>query len=205
MLPDGNSVLMPTGRLTIPRSSPIKDMNITGRYLLIATTSSLTDAIYNQGLESPLLAGYFFAEPSSAKYLAQFLPCRISLINQIPVHLLVGPAAPEARDPDFHYRYSTDMFSVPRPQFVEKPPAAFQKAEELLLGSSKAVTTPTLREAAVKPLPPTGQSDNKAIGFFEQGFLAGAGVILALVLPAVGYSAFLLGRKGLELTKDLRG
>ncbi|KAK7749728.1 hypothetical protein SLS53_000307 [Cytospora paraplurivora] len=189
----------------LDRSSPIKGLKVTGRYLLIATTSSLTDAIYNQGLESPLLAGYFFAEPSSAKYLAQFLPCRISLINQIPVHLLVGPAAPEAHDPDFHYRYSTDMFSVPRPQFVEKPPIAFQKAEELLLGSSKAVTTSTLREAAVKPLPPKNQSDNKAIGFFEQGFLTGAGVILTLVLPAVGYSTFLLGRKGLEFTRNLRG
>lgn len=180
------------------------DLKVTGRYLPIATCSSLTDAIYNRDLGTPLLAGYFFAEPASAKYLAQFLPCHISVINQIPVHLLVGPAAPTAHKPDFHYRYSRDMFSVPRPQFVEKPPAVFQKVEELLSGSSMKVTTSTLREAAVQPLPPTKQSDNKAIGFFEQGFFTGATILLSVVLPAVGYSTYFLGRKGVEYTLKLR-
>lgn len=180
------------------------NMKVSGRYLPIATCSSLTDAIYNHGFESPLLAGFFFAEPSSAKYLAHFLPCHLALINQIPVHLLVGPAAPTAHRPDFHYRYSTDMFSVARPQFVEKPPANFQKAEDLLSGSSKKVTMSTLREAAVKPLPPTKQSENKAIGFFEQGLFTGAGIILSVVIPVLGYSTYFLGRKGVEYTLKLR-
>ncbi|ROV87691.1 hypothetical protein VMCG_10574 [Cytospora schulzeri] len=188
----------------LDKSSPIMDMKVTGRYLPIATCSSLTDAIYNQDFESPLLAGYFFAELSSAKYLAQFLPCHMSLINQIPVHLLVGPAAPTTHQPDFLYRYSRDMFSAARPQFVEKPPAGFQKAEELLSGSSKKVTTSTLRESAVKPLPPTKQSDNKAIGFFEQGIVTGASIFLSIVLPVVGYSTYLLGRKGVEYAMKLR-
>lgn len=180
------------------------NMKITGRYLPIATCSSLTDAIYNQDFNGPLLAGYFFAEPGSAKYLAQFIPCHLSLINQIPVHLLVGPAAPTSQTPEFLYRYNRDMFSVPRPQFVEKPPAVFRKVEELLSGSSKStVTTSTLREAAIKPLPPTKQSNNTAVGFFEQGLLTGAGIILSIVLPAVGYSTYFLGRKGVEYTMKL--
>lgn len=160
---------------------------------------------------NPLLAGYFFAEPASAKYLAQFLPCHLSLANQIPAHLLVGPAAPTAHAPDFLHRYSRAMFSVPRPQFAEKPPPAFQRVEDLLssgvAGTSKGkskVTAAALREKAVKPLPPTGQSDNKAIGFFESGILTGAAIYLSVVLPAMGYTAYFLGRKGLDYAARMR-
>lgn len=182
------------------------DLKITGRYLPIATCSSLTDAIYNRDFENPLLAGYFFAEPGSAKYLAQFLPCHISLINQIPTHLLVGPAAPTAHAPDFEHRYSRDMFSVARPQFVRKPAAAVQKADELLSGGPNkgGATASALREAATRPLAPLKQSDNKAVGFFEQGILTGAALYLSIILPVVGYSTYFLGRKGVEFALKLR-
>lgn len=188
------------------RSSPIMDLKITGRYLPIATCSSLTDAIYNRDFEKPLLAGYFFAEPGSAKYLAQFLPCHISLINQIPTHLLVGPAAPTAHAPDFEHRYSRDMLSVARPQFVRKPAAAIQKADELLSGGPNkgGVTASALREAATRPLAPVKQSSNKAVGFFEQGILTGAALYLSVILPVVGYSTYFLGRKGVEFALKLR-
>lgn len=121
------------------------------------------------------------------------------------MHLLVGPAAPIAREPDFLYKYNRDMFSVPRPQIVEKLPAVFQKVEDLLFtgdgkGKGKGkVATSTLRAVAVKPLPPTGQSDNKAVGFFEEGVLTGAGIYLSIILPAVGYGTYFLGRKGFEI------
>lgn len=182
------------------------DLKITGRYLPIATCSSLTDAIYNRDFEDPLLAGYFFAEPGSAKYLAQFLPCHVSLINQIPTHLLVGPAAPMAHAPDFGHRYSREMFSVARPQFVQKPAAALHKADELLSGGPNkgGVTAAALREAAVKPLAPVKQSSNKGVGFFEQGILTGAALYLSIILPVVGYSTYFLGRKGVELALKLR-
>lgn len=164
---------------------------------------------------NPLLAGYFFAEPASAKYLAQFLPCHLSLANQIPAHLLVGPAAPTAHAPDFLHRYSRAMFSVPRPQFAEKPPPAFQGIEDLLSGGAAGtgkgkgkgkgkVTAAALREKAVKPLPPTGQSDNKTIGFFESGILTGAAIYVSVVLPAMGYTAYFLGRKGVEYAARMR-
>lgn len=184
---------------------------ISGRYLPIATCSSLTDAIYNQEYSALLLASYLFAEPESAKYLGQFLPSHISVVNKIPTHLLVGPAAPTTHEPDFLYRYNRNMFSVARPQFVEKVRGGFQTVEDALLGpsSSKAsrsrgTTASKLRELAVQPLPPTGQPDNKAIGFFEQGVLLGAGIYASLLLPALGFTAYFLGRKGLELAATYR-
>lgn len=188
------------------KSSPVMDLKITGRYLPIATCSSLTDAIYNRDFETPLLAGYFFAEPGSAKYLAQFLPCHMSLVNQIPTHLLVGPAAPTAHAPDFEHRYNRDMFSVARPQFVQKPAAALHKADELLSGgpTKGGLTAAALREAATMPLAPVKQSSNKGIGFFEQGILTGAALYLSIILPVVGYSTYILGRKGVEVALKLR-
>lgn len=185
---------------------------ISGRYLPIATCSSLTDAIYNQEYSGLLLASYLFAEPESAKYLGQFLPSHISVVNKIPTHLLVGPAAPTTHEPDFLYRYHRNMFSVARPQFVEKVRGGFQTVEDALLGSSssskasrsRGTTASKLRELAVQPLPPTGQSDNKGIGFFEQGLLVGAGIFASFLLPALGFTAYFLGRKGLELATRYR-
>ncbi|KAG8159435.1 hypothetical protein KVR01_011096 [Diaporthe batatas] len=190
----------------VDKSSPVMDLKITGRYLPIATCSSLTDAIYNRDFEKPLLAGYFFAESGSAKYLAQFLPCHVALINQIPTHLLVGPAAPTAHAPEFEHRYSRDMFSVARPQFVRKPAAALHKADELLSGGPNkgGVTAAALREAATKPLAPVKQSSNKGVGFFEQGLLTGAALYLSVILPVVGYSTYFLVRKGVEFALKLR-
>ncbi|KAJ4388997.1 hypothetical protein N0V93_006459 [Gnomoniopsis smithogilvyi] len=192
----------------LDRTASIANIKITGRYLPIATCSSLTDAVYNQDHGTSLLAGYFFAEPGSAKYLAQFLPCHISLINQIPTHLLVGPAAPTAHAADFLYRYNRDMFSVPRPQYVEKTPLVFQKVEDLLSGGSgkttSKVTTSILREVATKQLPPTRQSENTGVGFFESGLLTGASIYLSMILPALGFTAYFLGKRGVEYASKLR-
>lgn len=100
------------------------------------------------------------------------------------------------------------MFSIPRPQFAQKPPSVFQKVDDLLSGgtgkSRGKITTSTLREAAIKPLPATGQSENEAVGFFESGLLTGAGIYLSVVLPVVGYTTYFLGRKGFEYAARLR-
>ncbi|KAK9422114.1 putative Aldehyde dehydrogenase domain-containing protein [Seiridium unicorne] len=181
----------------LDRTSPLTQLKISGRYLPIASVSGLVDAIFTEQFEKPLLAGYFFADPASAKYLAQHLPCHVSCINQIPVQLLVGPAAPVAHDADFYYRYNKDMFSVARPQFIEPPPETFAKAEELLLGSKK-ITTSTIRALAVKPLKPTGQPGNAQLGFFEAGFVTMASITFAGLLPVLGYGAWIAGRKGFE-------
>ncbi|KAH6649135.1 Aldehyde/histidinol dehydrogenase [Truncatella angustata] len=179
------------------RTSPLAHLKISGRYLPIASVSGLVDAIFTEEFESPLLAGYFFADAGSAKYLAQHLPCHVSCINQIPVQLLVGPAAPVAHDADFYYRYNKDMFSKARPQFIEAPPETFAMAEELLLGSKKT-TTSAIRTLAVRPLKPTGQPGNASLGFFEAGFVTMASITLFGILPIVSYGAWVVGRKGFE-------
>ncbi|KAI1849467.1 hypothetical protein JX265_012716 [Neoarthrinium moseri] len=187
----------------LDRSSSLTKRKISGRYLPIASVSGLVDAIFTEQFENPLLAGYFFADPAAAKYLAQHLPCHVSSINQIPVQLLVGPAAPIAHDADFYYRYSKDMFSAARPQFIEPLPETFAKVEELLSGSKKTSTS-AVRALAVKPLKPTGQPGNAQLGFFEAGFLTMAGITFFGVLPVLGYSSWIAARKGLELAMRWR-
>ncbi|KAH9883343.1 Aldehyde/histidinol dehydrogenase [Xylariomycetidae sp. FL2044] len=180
------------------KNTPLMDMKISGRYLPIATCSGLVDAIFTHEFKKPLLAGYFFADPGSAKYMAQHLPCHISCLNQIPVQLLVGPAAPIAHDPELDYRYRKEMFSVGRPQYVEPPAGAFAEAEKLLEGA-RGVNASSIRKLAVQPLKPTGQGSNWGIGFFEQGILIGASIMLTVVIPLVGYTTWITGRKGFQL------
>lgn len=114
------------------------------------------------------------------------------------MQLLVGPAAPTAHDAEFYYRYSKEMLSTLRPQFINSPPEAFAKAEKLLSGP-KATTTATLRALAVAPLKPVGQPGNNHLGFFEHGFFTMASITFFGILPIVGYSSFIAARKGLEL------
>jgi hypothetical protein len=157
----------------------------------------------NNTFRNPLLAGYFFADPKAAKYLAQHLSCHLSCINQIPVQLLVGPAAPIAHEPDYLYRYNKEMFSFSRPQYIEPLPESFQKAEQMLAGT-KGVSTSSIRALAVKPLKPTGQPKNEILGFFETGAILGASITLTVVLPLVGYTAWMLGRRGFEYAMRFR-
>ncbi|KAK0719812.1 hypothetical protein B0H67DRAFT_643125 [Lasiosphaeris hirsuta] len=194
----------------LDKNTPLIKQKITGRYLPIATTYSLVDAAFSQEFENPLLAGYFFANPASAKYLSQHLPCHISCINHIPAQLLIGPAAPIAHDPDFLYRYNRDMFSVSRPQFVATrslPKDALQTVETLLDAESAPASTrrfgkrspaPTIqkvRALAMRPLKPTGQVKSMhKTDFFLSGLLIGGGAMLGVVVPVLGWSTWVLGR-----------
>lgn len=166
-----------------------------------------------------LLAGYFFAEPRAAKYLSQHLPCAVSYINQIPAHLLVGPAAPlTTASPDLFYRYSKEMFSRPRPQLIEPLlPEPFGLVDDYYVAQAASATaasstlpptekvSPTkkrnhairkrsknLRALATRPLRPVVRPDNQDVGFFEAGFLLAAGLA---VLPVLGWGSFVLGRR----------
>ncbi len=156
-------------------------------------------------MRTPLLAGYFFAEAKAAKYLSQFLPCHIALINQLPAHLLVGPAAPTAHAPSYPYRYSKEMFSLARPQFAEPPPESLRKVDDLLsAGGKTSASTSNVRALATKPLQPTGQPKNERLDFFGAGLLIGASMTLSVAVPLLGYAAWTLGRKGLEYSMRFR-
>lgn len=163
---------------------------------------------------TPLLAGYFFGDAGSAKYMAHHLPCHVSCLNQIPAQLLVGPAAPTAHDAVFAHRYRAAMFSAARPQYVEAPTGAFARADALLLAggaaaaSSKSAAAPlsaaAVRALAVQPLKPTGQPGNAQLGFFEAGFLTMASITLFGILPLLGYTTWVTSRKGLEMAMRWR-
>jgi acyl-CoA reductase-like NAD-dependent aldehyde dehydrogenase len=185
------------------RASPIANTKVSGRYLPIVACSSLVDAVFSQKTESPLLAGYFFAEPSTAKFLSQHLDCHITCINQIPTHLLFGPAAPIAHPASYYYRYSKDMFSVPRPQYITTSPELFSVSAKIL-DNMNHTSEKAMRSLATAPLAPTGQGKGFAIGFFEQGLLTGAAVALTVVVPAISYGTYVIGRKCFEYAAKRR-
>lgn len=88
------------------------------------------------------------------------------------------------------------MFSKPRPQFIslpEKSTKLFGSLQNIRTASSKE-----LKAAALVPLKPMGQGKGFAIGYFEQGILSGATVFLSIILPAVGYGTYFVGRKCFE-------
>lgn len=130
------------------------------------------------------------------------------------MQLLVGPAAPIAHAPDILYRYARAMFSLPRPQFVEPAPpeSPFRTVEEAILVPSTTTgkkataqgSSLRLRALATRPLAPTGQKKNEMLGFFETGFFTGAGITLSVVLPVIGWGAWVVGRKGVEYAAGLR-
>ncbi|KAK4444446.1 Aldehyde/histidinol dehydrogenase [Podospora aff. communis PSN243] len=179
----------------LDRDTPLSKMKITGQYLPIATCSSLVDAVFSQEFENPLLAGYFFADPPSAKYLAQYLPCHISCVNHIPTQLLLGPAAPVSHGPDLAHRYNAEMFSLPRPQyFVSPAPTDVVRVAEDLLGG-KGAASQKLRALATRPLKPTGQPKTlETLDFFASGLFLSGGLFLALVLPTIGSASYVLAK-----------
>ncbi|KAF6815830.1 putative aldehyde dehydrogenase [Colletotrichum sojae] len=185
------------------RNTPLLNTKVRGRFLAIATCSGLVDSIYTYDHEKPLLAGYFFASPDAAKYISQHISSHISFVNQIPPNLLLGPAAPVSRDPAFEFRYSKDMFSVSRPQLVEKLSGALAKAEQFLCASGSA-TAPSLRNLAAVPLKRTDQPGNSRLGFFEQGFVLGASLIMSVVLPSLAYGTWVGGRRAFDYASKLR-
>ncbi|GJC93842.1 putative Aldehyde dehydrogenase [Colletotrichum higginsianum IMI 349063] len=188
------------------KNASLLNIKISGRFLPIATSSGLVDSIYTREFENPLLAVYLFASPEAAKYLSQHLPAHISLINQIPSNLLLGPAAPTQHNSAFEFRYSKEMFSVARPQFVERPTGALAKVEQLLAGpGSGGVTVHSLHTLALTPLGPTKQPGNSRLGFFEQGFVLGASLIMSVVLPSLAYGTWIGGRRVIDYVLKIRG
>ncbi len=189
-------------------------MKIRGRFLPIVASHSLNDAAFyvaDSVKQLPLLAGYFFADARAAKFMAELLPCRVALINQLPACLLVGPAAPlpagsVANFAAGPHRYTADMFTLPRPQLVEPPPEALRRVDDLLSGregdkKDKHVSPSALRSAALAPLRPTGQPANPvSFEFFETGLFIGLGLTMSVLVPAVGFAVW----KGVRLALSLR-
>lgn len=112
-------------------------------------------------------------------------------MNQIPLHILIGPAAPQSPiETPVAHKYSVEMFSANRPQYIESPTEELLVIDKLLRGEAQGVSSKKLHESAVRPLPNTGQPLGHAVGFFEQGIFLGAGILFLIVVPAVGFGSW---------------
>jgi hypothetical protein len=155
-----------------------------------------------------MLALYIFADPPTAKFLAQHFNAAETYVNQIPLHLLLGPSAPISLIPSPRvHKYCPEMFSSPRPQYISHPPTSSYEMMALeKLGESrvKPEELKKIRERAVAPLPKTGQKPGHAIGFFEQGILIGVGLFLSVTIPAAGYASWVVGRSAWKLVARAR-
>ncbi|CZR61845.1 uncharacterized protein PAC_11742 [Phialocephala subalpina] len=171
-------------------SSPLATTKVVGPYIFILSSTGLVDTVTTQRSSPTFLATYLFASPASAKFLSEQISSHASYINQIPAQVLIGPPAPTFSPHALHPRYTPEMFSTPRPQFITAPPSLPSSIE--------------MKKAATKELKPTGQRPGHAIGFFEQGILIGLGSAAVVVLPALGYGAWWVGRKGWVVLRGLR-
>ncbi|PLB46156.1 ALDH-like protein [Aspergillus steynii IBT 23096] len=152
------------------------------KVLLVHSVTSLDDAIDFGNSMTPLAATYAFAAPSSAKYLTQFIDAHISWINHVPTDMLIGPQIPTNTPFPSQTRYSTDLLQLPRPQIAQET----RKAAIVRAALSSSPESATVWNAALAPLPGTGQRAGRKIGFFEQGIITGGVITLFSVVVSLG-------------------
>ncbi|KAL4927329.1 uncharacterized protein BDV17DRAFT_267407 [Aspergillus undulatus] len=181
------------------RASALLKRKVEERVLILHPVTSLDDAIdFNAELDT-LAATYAFAEPTSAKYLTQFIDSHVSYINHVPLEMLIGPALPTNPPPsgctNRSVRYDTSLFELPRPQFVSETSSGSlvrRILEEKPGSTSKGSSATEVWNEVVKPLPSTGQKNGPRIGFFEQGIITGGVITLVSFIgtvATVGYYA----------------
>ena len=74
------------------------------------------------------------------------------------------------------------MFSTASPQFVEPSELSQKLGEGSVIENAEKSQSVVLSKMALEPLPPNDQRDGKVVGFFDQGLITGAAVLL---VPAV--------------------
>jgi len=165
--------------------------------LISHSMRSLDDAIDLIGSTSdgPALAAFYFGNRASAKYLAQFVDANISFVNHIPRGMLLGPAFPISQTPiNPNLRYPVELFSVPRPIFIEL--SEHSKKLDAALASVNNKTAQKLFAEATAPLAVMRRSKGGSLGFFEQAFLMNAGLILTTTAGITGIGVYWLIRHG---------
>ncbi|KAL1582219.1 hypothetical protein WHR41_09073 [Cladosporium halotolerans] len=160
----------------------------------VIPVKSLDDAIDLIGNTSSgaALAAYHFGTPAVGKYLAQFIDARASFINHVPRGLLVGPAYPATHALELSARYTPDMFSWARPGFANVQPSSASLAAQLAASDSVAVQK--VLKQALGPLKAMKRKPGGGVGFFEQGFLMNAGLILTFTISATAIGSVWLWR-----------
>lgn len=162
--------------------------------LAVHSIKSLDDAIDLVGSSGKTcVAAYHFGNAATGKYLAQFVNAEVSFINHIPRELLLGPTAPSGgksfENGDASTRYPIDFFTVARPAYIstslKKSVPPLSSAAGLLaaaLSSPDNEASRKLLEAASSPLQEKKRNPGGGVGFFEQGFLLSAGIILSSIV-----------------------
>ncbi|KAK4612274.1 4,4'-diaponeurosporen-aldehyde dehydrogenase [Fulvia fulva] len=147
--------------------------------MVIHSIKSLDDAIdlVGSSTEDSCLAAYHFGNPATGQYLAQFIASETAYINHIPRELLVGPVVPSGLGLIATERDPTKLFSLRRPAFIT--PATGSKALADVLGGQ---SPRLLLEDATTPLAEFKRHPAGGVGFFEQGFLINAGIIVSIFL-----------------------
>lgn len=140
-----------------------------------------------------------FADKENAAFLAQQLQAPATYVDQIPMHLLIGPAAPVTALPlPPCHKYSVDMFSSAAPQYASPTTGDLSRIDKLLTSEKDPKSRENLivrmTSIATKKLPDLGQSQGFTVGFFEQGILLGLGLTAFVILPTLSYGVWKGGR-----------
>lgn len=163
--------------------------------LISHTMRSLDDAIDLIGSTSDgaALAAFYFGSRASAKYLSQFVDANISFVNHVPREILLGPAFPASHAPIYpNVRYPIEIFTIPRPVFIQL--SEHSKKLDIALASANNRTAQKLFAEATAPLAVVPRSKGGSLGFFEQGFLINAGLILTTAASMTGMGVYWLVR-----------
>jgi hypothetical protein len=146
--------------------------------LVIHTIRSLDDAlaIIDHQLDKPCTAAYHFGNLETGKYLCQFVPASASFANHVPRELLLGPANPLYQPFDLVRRYSTKLFSMPRPHYVVKTSASENLATAIGVDGEREAKQ--VLKDALQPLVTEKRPSGKGIGYFEQGLLMNVSLVL---------------------------
>ncbi|KAJ5728880.1 ALDH-like protein [Penicillium malachiteum] len=167
------------------------------RRLLVHGVRSLDDAIDLANGNRKLIASYIFADLVSAKYLTQFITTHVSFVNQIPLELLIGPAAPQQIGFDRSLRYPISLFSQRCPAFVTSMP--FNDLLQHTMQGQGAEISHALMEISKALKPSKPRPNGGGVGFFEQGILIGLALFGIPILVSVGF----LGTKGAQYVSRL--
>ncbi|KAJ5653299.1 aldehyde dehydrogenase PutA [Penicillium lividum] len=168
------------------RKSYLLRSKIDERLLLVHTVSSLDDAINFCNSMGTLNATYTFAAPAAAKYVSESIDAGVAWINHVPLDMLVGPVLPCNVAFSQETRYTIDLFQVSRGQILHRS-SNTSLAKSVLCSARTSHVQASLRQVLV-PLPSLKQRPGHKIGFFEQGFVTGASLILSS-LVAIGVVA----------------
>lgn len=166
------------------RSSKLLRNRIQEPLLLIHPVRSVDDAIdfVNSEGEELLSAIFAFGTPDVVKYISQSVDAHLCCANGIPVEVLVGPVTPIGYPTNLRSPYSKDMFSVPKPEFIQYEKKSSRLSR--LLDENDVKEANALRQEAELLDTKVKQPSGSAIGFFEQGILLGFGLILTTIVAS---------------------